>query len=98
MPRQDAYGRWISDDGLFYWDGNAWRPVAAQPPPRRGASVAQPILIGAGFVLLIVLVAVIGLVVLFQNPEIQQSFCNGWNSGQKNSESNLACPFHPASP
>ncbi|HKW72336.1 MAG TPA: hypothetical protein VJQ08_05870 [Candidatus Dormibacteraeota bacterium] len=28
MPRQDAYGRWISDDGALYWDGRAWQPVA----------------------------------------------------------------------
>ena len=97
MPRQDAYGAWISDDGLFYWDGNAWRPVGAQPPARRGISVAQPILIGAGFVLVIVAVLIIGAVVLMRDPYMQQSFCNGWNQGQGNSQ-NLDCPFHPASP
>ena len=96
MPRQDAFGRWISDDGLFYWDGNAWRPVAPQGPARRGVSVAQPLLIGAGFVVLVVVVVVVGLVVLFQNPVMQQSFCNGWSSGQENSDNSLACPFHPS--
>ena len=29
MPRQDAQGRWISDDGLQYWDGTAWREARA---------------------------------------------------------------------
>ena len=38
MPHQDAQGRWISDDGLQYWDGNAWRPTTAQAAPRRGIS------------------------------------------------------------
>jgi hypothetical protein len=96
VPRQDSFGRWISDDGLFYWDGNAWRAVAPQATARRGVSVAQPLLIGAGFVVLVVVVVVVGLVVLFQNPVMQQSFCNGWQSGQKNSDNTLACPFHPS--
>ena len=97
MPRQDAYGRWISDDGLFYWDGNAWRPAGMEAPARRGPSVAQPILIGAGFVLVIVLVLVIGAVIVLQDPDMQRSFCNGWSQGQNNSQ-NLSCPFHPRSP
>ena len=97
MPQQDAYGRWISDDGLFYWDGAVWRLADVQAPARRGVSVAQPVLIGAGFVLVIVLVLVIGAVIVMRDPEMQRSFCNGWNSGQNSSE-NLACPFHPASP
>jgi hypothetical protein len=97
VPRQDAYGRWISDDGLFYWDGTAWRPVGLQAPARPGVSVAQTVLIGAGFVLAIVLVLVVGAVIVMRDPEMQRSFCNGWNSGQNNSE-NLACPFHPSSP
>jgi len=29
MPRQDAYGRWVSDDGALYWDGQAWQPITA---------------------------------------------------------------------
>ena len=98
MPRQDAYGRWISDDGLFYWDGTAWRPVAAQVAPRRSPSVAQPILIGAGFVLVIIVVLVIGAVIVMQDPDMQRSFCNGWSQGQNNSQRTLDCPFHPASP
>ncbi len=28
MPRQDAQGRWISDDGLQYWDRVHWPPRA----------------------------------------------------------------------
>jgi hypothetical protein len=29
MPRQDAYERWVSDDGTSYWDGREWQPIAA---------------------------------------------------------------------
>lgn len=29
MPHQDAYGRWVSDDGALYWDGRAWQPLNA---------------------------------------------------------------------
>jgi hypothetical protein len=29
MPRLDAYGRWVSDDGALYWDGQAWQPMAS---------------------------------------------------------------------
>ena len=82
---------------MFYWDGKAWRPVGLQAPARPGVSVAQPILIGAGFVLVIVLVLVIGVVIVMQDSTMQRSFCNGWYQGQNNSE-NLSCPFHPSSP
>ena len=29
MPRLDAYGRWVSDDGALFWDGQAWQPMAS---------------------------------------------------------------------
>jgi len=97
MPRQDAEGRWISDDGLQYWDGNAWRPVGAQAQGRRGISAVPSILIGCGFALVIVLVLGIGLTVLvFNNSDVQRSFCNGWETG--NNSENLSCPFHPSPP
>jgi hypothetical protein len=98
MPRQDAHGRWYSDDGGFYWDGVTWRAVAAQVPATRKPSVLTPILIGGGFTVVVVLVLGIALLVLmFNNTYVQRSFCNGWYNGQ-NSTENLACPFHPPSP
>ena len=98
MPRQDAQGRWISDDGLLYWDGTAWRPIGMQLPVQRtGVSALPAVLIGCGFALVIVLVLGIGLTVFaFNSPDFQRSFCNGWQSGS--TDSNLACPFHPPSP
>jgi hypothetical protein len=97
MPRQDAQGRWLSDDGLQYWDGNAWRPTGVQAPASTGISALPAVLMGCGFALVILLVLGIGFAVLMANsPDMQRSFCNGWNSG--NSSSNLACPFHPSSP
>lgn len=40
MPTQDANGRYISDDGKWWWDGSAWQPVeqaSAGPDPNGGA-------------------------------------------------------------
>ena len=99
MPRQDAQGRWYSDDGLYYWDGMAWRPAGAQTAGARKPSIVPPLLLGIGFaVVLVLVVGIVGLVLMFSNPEIQRSFCNGWDRGQANSTQNLSCPFHPSSP
>ena len=93
MPHQDAQGRWISDDGLQYWDGNAWRPAGAQAPARRGISAVPAILIGCGFALIIVLVIVIGFTVdLFNSSDMQRAFCNGYTNGS----AEQTCPFHPS--
>ncbi len=94
MPKQDAQGRWISDDGLQYWDGAAWRPTGMQAPAKRGISALPAVLIGCGFALVIVLVLAIGLTVFaLNNADFQRSFCNGWAS---DNSSNLDCPFHPS--
>ncbi len=94
MPRQDAQGRWISDDGLSYWDGTAWRPTGVQVAPQR-RSPWPAILIGCAFAaVVLVVLAVAGIVLVFSNPDIQRSFCNGYVS----SDPNLVCPFHPPSP
>jgi hypothetical protein len=63
MPRHDAYGRWISDDGALYWDGRAWQPVTAmtgfatyQPGPATAAaprSVKGGVALGLGIASLI---------------------------------------------
>ena len=40
---------------------------------------------------------VLGLTVLvFNNSDVQRSFCNGWETG--NNSENLSCPFHPSPP
>ena len=93
MPTQDASGRWISDDGLQYWDGAAWRPLGAQAAARKSWAVPA-LLIGCGFALVVLLVVVIGSVMLLGNAGFQRSFCNSW----ANTNANQACPFTPASP
>ncbi|HSS60593.1 MAG TPA: hypothetical protein VLK30_03945 [Candidatus Limnocylindrales bacterium] len=91
MPRQDAQGRWISDDGLQYWDGSAWRPTG-QPPVRKGVSAMPAVLIGCGFGLLVIIVLAIGGIVLVQSPDFQRSFCNSYVNGNPNQ----TCPFNPS--
>lgn len=92
MPQQDAQGRWISDDGLQYWDGTAWRPIGAAPA-KRGVSAMPAVMIGCGFALVVLLVLVIGGIIMFQSPDFQRSFCNGYTAN----DSNLTCPFNPPS-
>jgi hypothetical protein len=104
VPRQDAQGRWISDDGLFYWDGATWRPLGVQgsPPPApfgapapRKRAVWPMVLIGCAFAAVVVIVIGIAFTVfVVSNADFQHAFCNGW----ANSSSNLACPFAKASP
>lgn len=94
MPHQDAQGRWISDDGLQYWDGTAWRPIGAQAAPPRGSALPA-ILIGCGVALVIVLIlGILGVFALVNNADFQRGFCNGYTNG----DPNLTCPFHPPSP
>jgi hypothetical protein len=94
VPRQDQQGRWISDDGLQYWDGSAWRPFGPQAAPARRSSAMPVVLIGCGFALVILLVIAIGAAVMVGSSDFQRGFCNGW----ANSNPDQACPFHPASP
>jgi hypothetical protein len=103
VPRQDAQGRWISDDGLSYWDGAAWRPVGGQPapaggyapPPAARKSAWPACLIGCGIALLVVIVlGIVGVFALISNPDFQRSFCNSYT----NSDPNQTCPFSPSSP
>jgi hypothetical protein len=109
VPRQDAQGRWISDDGLSYWDGAAWRPLGSQPaawqepaaggvyppPAARGKSPWPAILIGCGIALIVVLVlGIVGVFALVSSPNFQRSFCNSFT----NNDPNAVCPFSPPSP
>ena len=105
MPRQDAQGRWISDDGLTYWDGAAWRPIAGQPPGWQGQSAVAPaakakspwpaILIGCGIALVVgIVLGVVGVFAIISNPNFQRDVCNGLTT----SDPNVVCPFSPSSP
>lgn len=90
MPRQDPQGRWISDDGLQYWDGVAWRPIG-QPPARGGVSALPAVLIGCGFALVVVIVLIVGGVVLVNSSTFRQSFCNSWQNNPQDSQT--PCPL-----
>src|SRR5437879_13648531 len=93
MPNQDAQGRWISDDGLQYWDGAAWRPIGTQAAARKGISALPAVLIGCGFALVIVLVLGIGLTVFaLHPPDFQHPFRHGWHTH------NRATPHYPLQP
>jgi hypothetical protein len=105
MPKQDPSGRWISDDGLSYWDGGTWRPIAQPPQPgmvpapagayyypqaQRSRSPWTGIVVGCGLALVLLLaVGITGTVIVFNNSDFQRSFCNSWNSNSQ------PCPFNP---
>ncbi len=39
---QDEYGRPLSDDGQWVWDGSAWRPTGAAPAAGPGQAGYDP--------------------------------------------------------
>ncbi len=91
MPYQDAQGRWISDDGRQYWDGQAWRPNTVQAPAQ-GRSMALPaVLIGCGFALLVLIVLGIGGVLIFNTSDFRQGFCESWNNNPR--QAATPCPL-----
>jgi hypothetical protein len=111
MPHQDAQGRWISDDGLLYWDGAAWRPTGVQPaggaqyappvagaplpPPAGGKSAWPAVLIGCGIAFVVVLV--LGIVGIFALVS-NTDFQRSFCNSYTSSNPNLVCPFSPPSP
>jgi hypothetical protein len=94
MPHQDAQGRWMSDDGLQYWDGTSWRPVGVAAQQGRRSVALPAVLIGCGFALVIGLVLVIGGIFMVQSSSFQSGFCETWNNNP--SEAGTPCPFHPS--
>lgn len=97
-------GRWISDDGLFYWDGATWRPLGTQTQPPgpasaytlpaepRGRSPWPAILVGCAFIGVVVIVlAIVVVVLVVNNSDVQRSFCEGYT----NNNLNVYCPFSP---
>lgn len=93
MPHQDAQGRWISDDGLQYWDGTTWRPATAQPAGAGRSSALPAILIGCGFALIVVIVLAVGGVLLFNTSTFRQDFCQSWNNNPRDAAT--PCPLAP---
>jgi hypothetical protein len=110
VPTQDASGRWISDDGLFYWDGAAWKPLAPQGQPAaaapsvvptygppatpRGKSPWPAILIGCGIAAVVVIVLVVVGGILLVN---NADFQRSFCNSYVNQNANLTCPFSPPS-
>ena len=94
MPHQDAQGRWISDDGMQYWDGTSWRPVGAVMPAPQRSFALPAVLIGCGFALLIVIVLIIGGIFMVQSSSFQRGFCDSWNNNP--SQAGTPCPFQPS--
>ena len=109
MPRQDSLGRWISDDGLFYWDGAAWRPLGAQPaaapqapaygqPPAYGQAAIRrsspwPAIL-IGCGVLVLVVVIVGILLTVVMVN-NADFQRGFCESYKNSNANLTCPFSP---
>src|SRR2546425_10912404 len=106
MPPRDSRGGGIWAAGQSYWDGNSWRPLGPQPPaapvvgmppayglpPARRSSPWPAILIGCGVVLLaLVIIGILGTVAMFNSPDFQRSFCEGYT----NNNANISCPFSP---
>lgn len=52
MPFQDPSGRWLSDDGAYFWDGAAWRLL---PPRVRGGPPAAVMALAIGCAALVLL-------------------------------------------
>lgn len=66
MPRQ-VNGQWISDDGRWRWDGQAWQPIEGRPQPSSGPSPSPPRRrISAGSVLGSLLVVAIAITIATQ--------------------------------
>jgi hypothetical protein len=72
MPLKNAQGRWISDDGRYYWNGTAWQSFSGQPqpfiqpfnlpPPAEGSAPWPVVLVGLAVVVIVVVSVAIGLI------------------------------------
>jgi hypothetical protein len=59
MPRQDQYGRWISDDGGYWWDGQVWRPT--RPPTTVPRPSSAPYYVGVGCAVVLLVFVLMGI-------------------------------------
>jgi hypothetical protein len=72
MPRQDAQGRWISDDGNLWWTGSSWERLPAKAGSRPEGS-ELPYLVGAGCAILLLALVLMGVctTIVAQSPSFQ---------------------------
>jgi hypothetical protein len=102
MPKQ-VDGQWISDDGHWRWDGQAWQPVAVRlsgPPPRLPNPWLRAVLYLVGIVIVIGifvaigwLIAIVGIVlVIVAYTRSSLRSWSGWRPlpGLSNSKSAIA--------
>lgn len=74
MPRQDAQGRWVSDDGRHWWDGSTWRPAPQATPAkadRAGADIPYLIGTGCALALLVLVLMAFCTTIVAQSPSFQ---------------------------
>ena len=71
MPLKNAQGRWISDDGRYYWTGIGWQSFSGHPqpfiepfnlsPPAGGSTPWPVVLVGVAIVVIVVIAVAIAL-------------------------------------
>jgi hypothetical protein len=110
VPKQDPSGRWISDDGRFFWDGASWRPLApapqqamAPPPASSYGYAAPPAPQGRspwpGILIGCGIAAAMVLVLLIIGSVLMVNspdFQRGFCRSYTKDNPNVTCPFHPS--
>lgn len=109
MPYTDAYGRTISDDGRYVWDGQIWQAlsVASPPfplaPPTRRRSV-WPIVAGVAAISVVgvIALAAVGMYALVRTPSYGGGYAQSYQQQRAADESLIAsdvaaCQSAPAS-
>ena len=109
MPYTDAYGRTVSDDGRYVWDGRTWQPlqVPAPAPAFAGAAGGRrlwPVVVIVVVVSLIAIVAlaIVGLYALVRTPSYGTGYAQSYQQQRAADESLierdvLACQTAPSS-
>lgn len=109
MPYTDAYGRTISDDGRYVWDGRTWQPlqVPAPSPAFAGAAGGRrlwPVVVIVVVVSLIAIVAlaIVGMYALVRTPSYGTGYAQSYQQQRAADESLIrrdvaGCQAAPAS-
>jgi hypothetical protein len=92
MPIVDAYGRWLSDDGRLFWNGQAWQPIGPTVAPRRRSLVPLVLGIGGAFLVLVLLTGVC-TVAMVNSPEFQHSYYNSYCKSYGDRHPDQPCPL-----
>jgi hypothetical protein len=98
VPIRDPYGRWLSDDGLYAWDGQRWQPAYGPygPAPLRPRRSAWPWVLGASAVVVLLLLLFGACTyAMTTSPEFKQGYYNGYCSSYDKSHPDQACPLTP---